>query len=358
MLCKKPRFLEDKPFLIVSKYMLINNNFYKWILFFEYWRVKGKRKKWWKMLFNYDQLVERIAKSSGVSVDDIGRRVEAKRAKLSGLISKEGAAQIVAAELGVSFDKEKMKISELLSGMRKVNVVGKIVEMSPVRSYDKNGRQGKIGSFVLADNTSNIRTVLWDTNHIALIEQAKIKQGDVVDISNASIRNTELHLSGFSDIKLSNEEVGSVKTERIFQELAIKDLGQNQNASIRAIIVQIFEPRFFSVCPACSKKVSETGECQEHGKVAGEKRALLSLVLDDGSETLRAVLFSEQIGKLMAKEELEGEGFEKKRSELLGKEMFFSGQVRKNKIYDNLEIFIDDAKEVSIDELIARLEKQ
>ena len=307
---------------------------------------------------NYGQLVERIARSSGLNEEDIERRVEAKRAKLSGLISKEGAAQVVAAELGISFDKEKMKISELLSGMKRVNVIGKIIEMSPVRTYEKDGRSGKIGSFILADETSNIRVVLWDTNHIDLIEQKKIKQEDIVEISNGSIRNTELHLTGFSDIKLSGEKVENIKTERIFHEGKILGLKQGENAAIRSIIVQFFEPRFFHVCPACGKKINEIGECGEHGKVTGEKRALLNLVLDDGTETMRAVLFSEQIVKLIDKDELENpELFSKKREEFLGKEMLFSGQVRKNKIYDNLEFFVQDVREVDIDKLIEELEK-
>src|SRR3989338_8437461 len=156
------------------------------------------------MMQNYSQLVERISRSSGLHVEDIERRIEAKRAKLSCLISKEGAAQVVASELGISFEKEKMKVSELLSGMRKVNVIGKILELASIREYNKNNRQGKICSFVLADETGNIRTVLWDTNHIALFEQGKLKQEDIVEISNAAIRNNELHLTGFSDIKLSN----------------------------------------------------------------------------------------------------------------------------------------------------------
>ncbi len=308
-----------------------------------------------KMLQNYGQLVERIARSSGLSVEDIERRIEAKRAKLSGLISKEGAAQVVASELGISFDKEKMKVSELLSGMKRVNLVGKIIEMFPVRTYNKDNRSGKIGSFILADETANIRTVLWDTNHIALIEVGKIKEGDIVEISNGSIRNTELHLTGFSDIKISNEVFGTVKTEKVFHERKILELKQGENAAIRAIIVQIFEPRFFSVCPACGKRVSETGDCSEHGKVSGERRALLNLVLDDGTETMRAVLFSEQIEKIMSKEELEE--FSGRRGDLLGKEMFFSGQVRKNKIYDNLEFFVQDLKDIDIGKLIEILEK-
>lgn len=308
---------------------------------------------------NYTQLVERISRSSGLTIEDIERRIEAKRAKLSGLISKEGAAQIVASELGINFDKEKIKTSEMLDGMKKVNVIGKIIQMNRVIEYDKNGRHGKIGSFVLADETSNVRVVLWDTNHISLIEQGKIKENDMVEITNASVRNTELHLSGFSDIKLSNEKIDNVIEKRVINERKILELYPGEQANLRAVVVQLFEPRAFSVCPACSKKVSETGECSEHGKVTGEKRFLLSLVLDDGTETIRAVLFSEQIEKLLSKEEIENsELFMKKREELLGKEMIFSGQARKSKIYDNLEFFVSDAVEVDIEKLIAELEKQ
>lgn len=310
------------------------------------------------MLQNYNQLVERIARSSGLNVEDVERRIEAKRAKLSGLISREGAAQVVASELGISFDKEKMKIAEILSGMKRVNVFGKIIQMFPVREYNKNNKQGKIGSFILADDTGNIRTVLWDTNHIDLLEKNKIKEGDVIEVSNASVRNTELHLTGFSDIKLSNEIMDKVVTEKSFNEKKIFDLRQGENAQIRAVVVQMFEPRFFQVCPACSKKVSELGECQEHGKVVGERRALLNLVLDDGTENIRAVLFSEQLAKIMDKDELEGESFIKKRLEFLGKEMFFSGQVRKNQIFDNLELSVSDVGEVDIDKLIEELEKR
>lgn len=300
---------------------------------------------------NYEQLVQRISRSSGLSVEDITRRVEAKRAKLSGLISKEGAAQVVASELGISFDKEKIKVSEMLDGMKRVNVVGKIIDLSAVREYNKNGRQGKIGSFVLADDTGNIRTVLWDTNHISLIEQGKIKQDDVVEITNASMRNNELHLTGFSDIKLSNEIIKDVKSEKSLKERKIFDLKAGENAMLRAFIVQTFEPRFFNVCPSCSKKVNDLGECGEHGKVAAQKRSLLSLVLDDGSETIRAVLFSEQITKLL------GENGAEKRGELLGKELFFSGQARQNKLFGNTEFFVNDSQEIDIDKLIEQLER-
>ena len=97
------------------------------------------------MIQDYVQLVERISKASGKEEGEINRLVEAKRAKLSGLISREGAAQIVAAELGISFDKAKVKINQIMEGMKKINVIGKIIQMFPVRSYQTDKRSGKIG---------------------------------------------------------------------------------------------------------------------------------------------------------------------------------------------------------------------
>ena len=48
-------------------------------------------------------LIDIISKKSGISKKEIERKIEAKRTRLSGLISKDGAAQIIAAELGIKF---------------------------------------------------------------------------------------------------------------------------------------------------------------------------------------------------------------------------------------------------------------
>ncbi|MEK6820229.1 MAG: hypothetical protein AABX71_00785, partial [Nanoarchaeota archaeon] len=310
---------------------------------------------------DYVQLVERISKATGKEDSEINRLVEAKRAKLSGLISREGAAQIVAAELGINFDKEKVKINQIMQGMKKVNVLGKITQMFPVREYETENRKGKIGSFILADETGNIRTVLWDINHISLLEKGQIKEGDVVEVANANFRNTELHLSGFSDIKLSNQKMEDVKKEREFFERKIAELKVGGAFKIRAVIVQVFEPRFFEVCPECSKKVIgdiDGSKCAEHGKIIPRRRVLLNMVLDDGSENIRAVLFSEQIEKLgLKEEELEPGIFVQKRQELLGKEMFFSGSIRQNKLFNNIEFFVSELEDVDTDKLIEVLEK-
>jgi len=296
---------------------------------------------------SYEKLIDKISKTSGLELTEIERRIEAKRAKLSGLISKEGAAQVIAAELGVSFDNEKMKIDELLSGMRKVNIVGKVIRLFPIRSFSKNGKDGKVANMTVADETSNIKVVLWDTNHIGLIENGQITEDKVIEIHNASTRGNEIHLGSFSELKLSNEILGDVKKDKMFKEKEISDFKLSDNASTRAFIVQAFEPKWFSVCPECRKKVvleEDQFVCSEHGKVVAEKRGLMNVVLDDGTETMKSVMFHDVMKDLGDK------------SELIGKEMIFSGDVKMNKFFNTPEFIIEKAEEIDLDKVLKKLE--
>ncbi len=308
---------------------------------------------------NYEMLVEKIASEAGLGRDEIERKIEAKKAKLSGLISKEGAAQIIAAELGISFENQDLKVGELMSGMRRVNIVGKIVNLFPVREFSKNGREGKVANFVFGDETGSTRVVLWDVNHIGLIESGVIKVGDVVEIKNGSTRDGEIHLGGFSELKKSGIVMGEVKSEAVAKEGSLVDVKQGQSVRVRGAVVQVFQPRFYFVCPSCNKKVvSERGEykCLEHGKVAPKERAILNFVLDDGTETMRVVMFSNQIDVLIPEMDLKDE---KKaltfRDDFMGSEVYLSGRVQRNKLFDNLEVVASGVEKVDVEKLISEL---
>lgn len=311
---------------------------------------------------NYDALVERIVVSSGLQKEEVEKRIEARKAKLSGLISREGSAQIIAAELGVTFDNVELKISELMPGMRKANFVAKVINLFPVREFERNGRPGKVANLIVADDTGSLRVVLWDTNHISLIESGEVKKDSVIEIVNASMREGEAHLSGFSEIKLSNKDLGEVKTTRQTQEKTLTEIQAGQNVKVRGIVVQLFNPRFFNVCPECGKKViSEVDgfSCAEHGKVQPKERALMNFVLDDGTENIRAVLFSEQIGKLIPEEDLKDlDKMNIFREDFLGSEYWLSGSVRKNQLFNNLEIIGSELEKVDPVQIIAILEKR
>src|SRR3989344_611933 len=290
----------------------------------------------------YAQLVEKIARYSGLPSAEIEVKVEAKKAKLSGLISREGAAQIVAAELGISFENERSKINELSEGMRRAFVVGKITRIFSVREYNKNGRQGKVASFMIGDETSNVRVTLWDVNHIALIEKNVLAEGTAVEIRGASVKKGELSLSAFSDIKISSEKFDSVKERAPLTIGNFASAAENVQTQTRAFIVQTFEPRFF-----------------DSKKNPGEKGVLLNIVLDDGTATMRSVLFGENIKKLLSVEDKDLFSLDvlnSKRAEIIGEEKLFTGLFRMNSFSNSLEFSVRGIEDFSVESLVKELE--
>lgn len=309
---------------------------------------------------NYEALVEKIASLAGVDKAEIQRKIEAKKASLSGLISNEGAAQIVASDLGVHFEEQDMKIKELMPGMRKVNVVGKVINLFPVREFEKKGRKGKVANFIIADETSNVKVVLWDTNQISLIENNTIGKEDVVEIKNANMRDGEIHLGGYAELKKSDKKIDNVKTERVVEEKNIDDLELGRSVKVRGVVVQMFQPRFFNTCSECGKKVQQDSEgykCEEHGNVTPRERAILNFVIDDGTENVRVVLFSDQINQLIDEADLkDNEKAIVFREDMLGSEVYVSGNVRKNKLFNNTEIIGRQVEKVDVEELVNKME--
>jgi len=83
---------------------------------------------------------------------------------------------------------------------------------------------------------------------------------------------------------------------------------------------------------------------------------LINIVLDDGTESIRTVLFHENLG-LIGLTELEDENkLSYQKEDLLGKEMIFSGNVRMNSYFNNPEFIVDKVDEINVDELIKGLE--
>lgn len=289
----------------------------------------------------YGRLVERMAASLSIPVEEIERKIEAKRAKLSGLISKEGAAQIVAAEMGVTFDNALLKIAELAEGMKRAHLIGKITQIFPVRSFSKNGKEGKVASFLLGDDSSNIRVALWDVNHITLVEDGTLKVGSVVEIANGGVRNGELHLGAFSDIKLSNEVLDGVQTHRTLAAGKLRDARIGMDMKVRATVVQIFEPKFF-----------------DSKQDANVKRALYNAVIDDGTETMRCVFGNEQAIALGMDSEkiLDIAAFPAFKEAVLGEEKYFVGSFKNNAYFNKIEMSLRGVESVDADALIKELE--
>src|SRR3989344_1444792 len=127
------------------------------------------------MLGNYEQIIEKIQFSSGLSKEKIEEKVKNKLKDLQDLISKEGAAQIIANELDVRlFDAtpKEAKISALMTGSSAVTLTARIIQKYELRTFNKNNHTGKILSMLIGDETGTTRLAIWDENIIAEAERA------------------------------------------------------------------------------------------------------------------------------------------------------------------------------------------
>lgn len=77
-----------------------------------------------------------------------------------------------------------------------VNVIARITRIPPVRFYNKNGKEGQVGSLELQDASGTISYTLWNKN-VDLIESLDLNDGDTVKILQAQVRerNDEKSLS-------------------------------------------------------------------------------------------------------------------------------------------------------------------
>lgn len=309
----------------------------------------------------YEKLIEIIKKESGLSDEEIEEKIKAKLDQLSGLISKEGAAHILANELKIKLNSAvqgKKAIADIIPGMRNLEIDAKVLNIYDVREFQVGQRSGKVGSIHVADETGSIRIVLWASKTDILND---LKQSDIIKVKQAYSKNnnniTEVHLNDNSEIIINPEGIkiddvkvhkGSVGGRKNISELSEQD----RNVELLGVIVQAFEPKFFETCPECRRKpklVDGDYVCETHGKVTPLDSYLCNIILDDGTGTIRIVSFREVALKVLNRSEEEvlkikdsPENFEPIKNEMIGSQVLVSGRVRKNQMFDRIEMIASD----------------
>ncbi|MBW2996282.1 hypothetical protein KY332_03205 [Candidatus Woesearchaeota archaeon] len=302
-------------------------------------------------------IIEKIKQAKELSEEDINSKIDAKMKQLSGLISKEGAAHIIANELGVKIFEQvsgKLQIKNILTGMRSVETVGKVTRAFELREFQTDTRSGKVSSMVIGDETGTIRITMWGDQAESI---KQVNEGDIVKIVGGYVRENqgrkEVHMNDRSRLIVNppGETVGEVVEQESRPTATRKKLNEltesSENIEILGTIVQAFEPRFFTVCPQCSKKANQEGDnfvCKEHGTITPDYSYVMNVVLDDGTETMRCTFFRNQAERLLDKTKEEimkyreaPETFEPVKTELLGNQLKLIGRTKKNEMFDRVE---------------------
>ncbi|HII29622.1 hypothetical protein COT48_00885 [Candidatus Woesearchaeota archaeon CG08_land_8_20_14_0_20_47_9] len=323
---------------------------------------------------SYEEIVERIRSECNVSEAEIKRNIDEKLNHFGSLISRNGAAHIVAQEYGVKLipaTSGRLQIKNILAGMSNVEVVGKVRFVNPLREFVKDDRSGRVASLVIADETGSIRLVLWNDQAVKV---ERVRDGDILKVEGAYVRERngqkEIHLGerGSLVINPPDEHIEGVaefsRKRKIIKELAEAD----QDVEIMATVVQVFEPRFFEVCPSCGKRAKpkdEGFECDVHGAVSPAYSYLINILADDGSESIRTVFFRQLALKLLGIDEATllkyreaPDGFEEQRKRLLGNTIKIAGRVKNNTMFNRLEFVATGIDIPDPDNEITRLETE
>ncbi len=333
---------------------------------------------------SYDEIVTKISEKSSLTKEQLADKVEKKMAQLAGLVSREGAAHIIASELGIKLIEQlsgRLQVKHILNGMRDVETVGKVLQVFEERSFSVNGREGKVASLNIADETGNIRVVLWNEQ---AGHAAKIRAGDVIKVKGGYVRERngekELQLGDRStllvnplgetvDVAVPSPQQPQQKPRESAPRKKLSELTEADSmVEVLGTIVQVFDIRFFEVCPSCGKRARQLEgafSCDAHGKVAPSYSYVLNAVIDDGSDTMRMVLFRKTAERLLNKTEQEvltyrqqPDAFQQAKNDLLGGFVRAVARVNKNQMFERLELVAQEIYEANPEEEIARLSSE
>ena len=244
--------------------------------------------------------------------------------------------------------------------MQNIDITGKVIRTYPPITFVKNNQENQVGSFLIGDETGKIRIVVWDKQRVDWIRENKIQPGVIVKIQNANARESnfggpEVHLATRSSLTLNPEGIDIDVEGEISDLTKIKDVKPEQDHTLLATVVQVFNPFFYNTCPNCRKKVTETEEgtftCQEHGSVEAEPAMVLTFILDDGTESIRCVAFRRTAEMLTgistkdAKKIIEDQDSqilqEKIEDYLLGRDIEVQARIRENKDFERTEALVN-----------------
>lgn len=309
-----------------------------------------------------EELVGRIVKEGDLGRDEVLNKIEEKEEEYSNLISKEGAAHIVAKEEGVELlesGSKTLDIGNIVSGMNSVTVTGKIQQIFDPREFETEKGSGKVANIILADGTGSVRMSLWNEEVERLVEEGKIEEGQVIEIVDGYVKednrgNPELRLGKSGKLKKSDEDVEvSGRATESEGRMKIRDLSPGVRGEIRGTVLNIFANKpFYKTCPECGKRVED--ECEEHND--SKVNLALSTVIDDGTGSIRSVFFQEQGEDLIGTKTGEAwemtdqgssmEKFLERSEEVLGDEVIVGGRVQLNDFLGRPEFIADSIERV------------
>jgi len=188
----------------------------------------------------------------------------------------------------------------------------------------------------------------------------QIKDEDIIKIKGAYVKDNagrkELHMGDSSHVIINPPNVTvNARERKEYAKKHIKELEDGMSAEIIGTILQVFDVKFFEVCPKCNKRLrlrEDQFACDEHGTQTPVYNYVMNVYLDDGTGNIRTIFWKQQSQRLLKLTDnefnairLAPELFEKYKTDMLGVQIKVFGTT-KNNIMNRLEfnseiVFVD-----------------
>jgi len=178
------------------------------------------------MMSEFGGLFSILVKKSGLSVNEVSKKIEDRKESLGHLINDEVAVRLVARELGITLSEEQVakpvvKIEDLVPNINNVTISAKIEKVGSTKEFaKKNGTTGRVGRAIISDETGRATLVFWDNKTAYLLE---MRAGSQVTIFSAYTKeglngDIEVHMGNKSRLELSQNLPLEVLTEESVQK--------------------------------------------------------------------------------------------------------------------------------------------
>jgi replication factor A1 len=229
-------------------------------------------------VLSLEEIIRRVlAQRPDMTREALLQMLQEKREKAGRLLTDEGAAHMVASDLGVSVTgsggfKTTLDVKDLIIGASDVSVTGTVILAYPSQTFQRrDGAQGRVGRLVIQDSTGSVKVVLWDEK-AELLDQRRIMPGATVRVNHGYVRvgldgRPEVNVGrrGSLVIQAPSEEPGRspMMSRRKIGEVTENDLF----VSLIGIVVSASTPSTFTRPNGTSGKVARLQVGDETGQI-------------------------------------------------------------------------------------------
>ncbi|MHA1293019.1 MAG: hypothetical protein ACTSQJ_10155 [Promethearchaeota archaeon] len=253
--------------------------------------------------------------NSGLNKGELDSKIEKKAKEFKGFISKKGILFIIAKELGIKvrapeinseiyneleeqidYDEFTIKISEISKDMTNIVLLGRIKKKFGFKNfYRKDGTPGLVGTFIIYDNSGEIKIVLWN-EHVKIMENEFFQINELIRIiggySKLGFKNQlEVHIGKKGKIFLAPKDANP---NNIPQKIEIEDSNNlkdnfQKKGNINIEIQDLHDIEGF--VKKIEGIVSKIEQFKEINLKSGEKSFLLKFIISDDKSAIRVVVW-------------------------------------------------------------------